>query len=219
MKIESRKKSHYGQTRKFANNIRVTFGKDGVADVSDATGQFLITRYPGLLFLQGSVPTSIPARVRGVGESPKTNETVEVLQEKLKSANHLLNDARAELRNAKDNEFIWRNKCEELLKFQGKGSATELQTKLQDAYLKIATLEEQNKSLLLAQMKEQPNESPEPMAQTKDDISLRTALETKTRMDLIVLAEKLQLSETEYKRLSKAKLIDYLIDKSKNANS
>jgi len=191
MKIETNYKSFYNNSVKFAQGIRVQFDSSGKAEVSKEDGDFLIVYYPDWIFPEGQVPVAPVARQRN-GNTPiaKETETVEVLKERLQGANKLLNDTRAQLQRAQESERIWRMKCEELLRGTSDKAVKEE---------KVQAVVESKKD--------------------DEDTVLRATLEKKTREELLNIAHELNLPESEYKQLNKARLINYLIKQSSNVNS
>ena len=190
MKIETIVKSHRGQIVKYANGIRISFDQSGVAEVSDADGLFLVNRYVDQLFPAGKVVQ--PATPLTPIINKADGSVVEELRDKLNRANRLVDDYKAQANSAKQGEAVWRTKCEELM---GQITALKTGTKIQPP-VKVKEVEK-------------PTEQ-----------SLKERLEAKTTKELIAFAEELKLSKAEYQKLTKAKLVDYLINATtKNANS
>jgi hypothetical protein len=196
MKIETIVKSCANNTVKYSNGIRVMYNANAVAEVSDADGAFLLDTYAGVIFPEGKVvqPVQRPAPVGKAG-----GEEVGALKESLQRANMLLNDYKAQANTAKANERVWRQKCEELM-----AENLSLKGKL---------------GLPIEEVKSKPvitrDKPPEPPA-TNDTDALKEKLGAKTVKELIAIAEELKLDKAEYQKLTKVKLIEYIVLKSNN---
>ena len=188
MKIETIVKTHRGQPVKYAAGIRVLFDANGVAEINDKDGAFLIDKYAGQIFPAGKVVQPVaqvlPASNKADGS------VVEDLREKLNRANRLVDDYKGQANTAKQNEAVWRTKCEELM-----GQITQLQAQI-------------GKKAVLPQP-----EKKEVVIEKQTELSIRQKLEAKTTKELITFAEELKLSKAEYQKLTKAKLVDFLIAK------
>ena len=211
MKIQTINPSQFNQTVKFVKGIKVTF-HNGVADIPDEDAKVLLEVYPEILFPEGQIPLPKVERKRGDEGDLKTNETIEVLKERIAGANRLVNDYKAQLSTAKDNERIWRSKCEELLKEnQSLKSGKVIQPENNELETKLKLLEQENQELLKENAGLRTQLSKEKKEESNEEVI--RSLETKTREELLQIAKELNLPEVEYKRLSKVKLMDYLISK------
>jgi hypothetical protein len=188
MKIETIVKNYAGQTIKFSDGIKVTFDANCLADVTPEIGTRLIEKYTGQIFLQGKVvqpmvrTSTVPPEITG-----KESSMVGELREKLQRANFLLNDFKAQLNAAQQNERVWRMKCEELMQ-----TTKAIPTK--------------NTNTIPAENKKVENALTEAEA-------LKTQLTAKTVKELQKIAEELNLSADEYLKLSKINLVNFLIEK------
>lgn len=218
MKIQTINPSQFNQTVKFVKGIKVTF-RNEVADIPDEEAKVLLETYPEVLFPEGQIPLPKVERKRGDREDLKTNETVEVLKEKLAGANRLVNDYKTQLTLAKDHEQIWRSKCEELLKENEalKSGYVPSQSAVEEELTSKLKLLEQANQALLAEVESLKAQLGPAVKDKKDEKEgnneVIRSLETKTREELLQIAKELNLPEIEYKRLNKIKLIDYLISK------
>jgi hypothetical protein len=127
---------------------------------------------------------------------------MEALKESLQRANLLLNDYKAQANSAKSNEGVWRRKCEELM--------AEIVLLKGQLGLPIEAVKPTVKTVVAR------DKSPEQNA-VADAEALKAQLESKTVKELITIAEELKLDKTEYQKLTKVKLVEYIIAKSNNA--
>jgi hypothetical protein len=199
MKIETIVKSCANNTVKYGNGIRVVYDGNAVAEVSKADGEFLLETYAGVIFPEGKVVQPVQ-HLAPVGKAG--GEEVGALKESLQRANLLLNDYKAQTNTAKANERVWRQKCEELI-------AENLSLKSQLGQ-PIETVKPVGGKTVIERDK-----TPEQKT-AADAEALRVKLGEKTVKELISIAEELKLDKTEYQKLTKIKLIEYIIAKSNN---
>lgn len=214
MKIQTNDRVHIGQTVKFAKNIKVTFDGKGVAEVSNEEGKFLLERYKGMLFPEGKV-----VKEKSVTPTFKDGSALEVLNEKLSSANHMIESLRLEVTQAKEGENIWRSKCSELLEENKKFKSNklpdaeldQLKQEYSDLLVKYNELESKFK-----ENKDHEETEEEKLEREKKeaDLTLRKKLEDKTVKELTEMITELKLPEEEWKNKKKLDLINYLIEKS-----
>ena len=193
MKIETTIRTHANNEVKFSDGIKVKFDRFGVAEVSDAIGLRLLEKYSGTIYPAGKVVLPME---RNQPIIKADSGAVEVLKDSLAKANRMIEDFKQQAIHAKEGEKVWRIKCEELAgiveKLQGQlGQNIPLNTEPLTAEEKIAA----------------------------DLAALKQQLEAKTVKELIAFAEELKLDKAEYQKLTKAKLVDYLIEKTNNANA
>jgi hypothetical protein len=198
MKIETIVKSCANNTVKYSNGIRVVYDANAVAEVSDKDGVFLLEQYAGVIFPEGKVVQ--PPRPTAIKPS---GEGVDALKDSLQRANLLLNDYKAQTNTAKGNERVWRQKCEELM-----AENLSLRGQLGQP---IETAKPAGSKPVIERDKTPEQKSAE------DATALKTQLEAKTVKELIAIAEELKLDKAEYQKLTKAKLVEYIIGKSNNA--
>ena len=110
-------------------------------------------------------------------------------------------DYKAQANTAKANERVWRQKCEELI-------AENLSLKGQLG-LPIETVKPAGKPMI------ERSKTPEQNV-ASDTEALKVQLGAKTVKELIAIAEELKLDKTEYQKLTKVKLIEYIVLKSNN---
>jgi regulator of replication initiation timing len=190
MKIETIVKSCANNTVKYSNGIRVTYDGAAVAEVSEEDGLFLLEKYAGQIFPEGKVvrPVVTPSKNTSVDGSE-----VENLRAQLQKANALVNDYKAQVGSAKENERVWRTKCQDLM-------------------MENTTLREHlGKPSKTEDVKEDEQKADE-KKQAEDDV-VKAKLEGKTVKELTSIAEEMKLPVEEYKLLNKKKLIDYIITK------
>jgi tartrate dehydratase beta subunit/fumarate hydratase class I family protein len=194
MKIETTVPSHAGHPVKYSGSIVVTYDSKGIAEVSEEDGEDLIEKYKGLIYPAGQVPK--PAMVRSVPTtSGKDNETVAELKISLQKANRLVGDHKASADVAKNGEKMWRDKCDELMT-EIKGLKAQLAGKpAEDA------------------PKEEVKELSAEEKIEADLAALTAKLEAKTVKELQAFAVELNLPIEEYSKLNKAKLVEYLVEK------
>ena len=201
MKIETIVKSCANNTVKYSNGIRVVYDANAVAEVSEADGTFLLDTYAGVIFPEGKVVQPVQRLAPAVGKAG--GEEVGALKDSLQRANLLINDYKAQANTAKGNERVWRQKCEELI-------AENLSLKGQLGQPIEAVKPVGNKPVIERGKTLEQNVA-------DDTVALKTQLEAKTVKELIAIAEELKLDKTEYQKLTKVKLVEYIIAKSNNA--
>ena len=194
MKIETIVKSHADKHVKYANGVAVQYDHFGIAEVSDEDGAFLVEKYAGQIFEAGRVVQ--PAAQNVPVANPNTGAVSE-LKEQLAQANRLIVDNKAAAVAARDGERVWREKCEELIQ-------------------KIQALEKQlqAKAAVVAGGAEEKATAKE---QQTVEQTLEQQLMTKTVKELISIAQQMQLPTHEYQKLTRLKLVNYIISKTNNA--
>jgi hypothetical protein len=197
MKIETIAPSQKNIIVKFSNNIRVSF-QNGVGEVSKEDGEFLLGKYPEQLFPEGKVvlpKATIPASKPSVDGS-----IVESLRNQLQRANSLVNDYKAQLGSAKENERVWRTKCQDLM--LENHSLKDLLGQPVKAEEKKAEIEDIR-----------PIEADTEIVAKTEAEMIREKLSGKTVKELTAIVEDMKLPVDEYKMLNKNKLVDYIIEK------
>lgn len=200
MKIETIVKSCANNTVKYGNGIRVVYDGNAVAEVSKADGEFLLDTYAGVIFPEGKVVQPVQ-RLAPVGKAGGEEEGA--LKDSLQRANLLLNDYKAQANTSKANEGVWRRKCEELM-------AENLSLRGQLGQPIETVKHAVGKTVI------ERDKTPEQKV-IADAETLREKLTAKTVKELISIAEELKLDKTEYQKLTKVKLVEYIIAKSNNA--
>jgi hypothetical protein len=190
IKIETIDKSQANLTVKYSGGIRVTYS-NCVAEVDKAEGEYLLATYPTMIFPEGKAIRPKPAEP--VVKAP-TGEVTD-LKEALQKANHLINDYKAQANAAKEGERVWRQKCQDLM-------------------FENHTLQDQVKALQGSDTKAGDDVKKADAKPAGTPEALRTALEAKTIKELIVIAEELKLDKAEYQKLTRVKLVEYIIAKS-----
>lgn len=208
MKLQTIKRSLWGQKSKFVGNVILAFDKEGTVDVPEEIAKKLLELYPTILFPEGEAPTeSRPVRVRKDIPAGNTVETIEVLKERLAEANRLVTQFKAQADAAQDRETLWRQKSAELLKENERLKAD------LGALKKVETESDKNDS----ESSDMNDASPTDKNKVPEhDEDLRTQLESKTKTELLQIASELQLPVEEYKRLNKTQLVEYLCKKAEN---
>jgi hypothetical protein len=194
MKIETIVPLQKNTTVKFSNNIRATF-VNGVATVSEDIGDYLLSSYPTQIFPEGKVV--IPEVVKPVANKTAVDGSeAELLKEKLQRANLLLNDYKAQVGQAKENERVWRTKCQDLM--------------MENHLLRDQLGKPRSEDIKVDVKIDEEKANDETTAEAT---SLKTALEEKTIKELTIIAEEMKLPAEEYKLLNKKKLVDFIIAK------
>jgi hypothetical protein len=201
MKIETIAPTQKNTTVKFSDGIRVNF-VNGIGEVSEHDGEYLLEKYVGHLFPAGKVV--IPEVVKTLTKSSVDGSEAEMLKEKLQKANILINDYKAQVGAAKENERIWRTKCQDLM--------LENHT-LRDQIGKIPAAIETKAAEIVKTDEEKAAEAAQLEAS-----KLRERLEARTIKELTSLVEEMKLPVEEYKMLNKKKLVDYIIAKTNATN-
>jgi hypothetical protein len=201
MKIETIVKSCANNTVKYSNGIRVVYDAKAVAEVSEKDGEFLLERYAGQIFPEGKVvkPVIVPSKSNSVDGSE-----AETLRAQLQKANALINDYKAQANTSKDNERVWRTKCQDLmLENHSLKDLLGQPVKAEEKLAEIATLK--------------PPEADKVIDVETEDAVIREKLTKKTIKELTAIVEGMKLPVEEYKMLNKNKLVDYIIAKTTNA--
>jgi hypothetical protein len=198
MKIETIVKTHAGNIVKYANNVKVVYNADAIGEVSDADGAYLVDRYPGQIFPAGKVV--IPDPPLSSSKTPVDGSEAELLKDKLAKANLLINDYKAQTNQAKENERVWRMKCQELMD-------------------QVARLQNNLGATDKAEEKPMGRTKPPVEVDVDETEALKEKLTVKSVKELQIIAEELKLPVDEYRKLTKNKLVDYLIEKTTNAQS
>jgi regulator of replication initiation timing len=198
MKIETIAPSQKNITVKFSNNIRVSF-VNGVGEVSEEDGEYLLDKYSEYLFPEGKVVLPKPAAP--TKNLPVDGSEVESLRAKLQLANGLVNDYKAQIGAAKENERVWRNKCQELM-------------------LENHTLRDQlSAGRPIKEDKTDKTNVPDNTSKPDDTEAIRAKLLGKSVKELTTIVEGMKLPVEEYKMLNKNKLVDYIIGKTTNVTT
>jgi hypothetical protein len=195
MKIETIVKKRANQGVCYSDGIVVKYDNLCIAEVSDAVGEMLIEKYKGLIFPAGQIPK--PAMVRSTpATDKKTSSEAAELKESLQKANSLVASYKSQVVAAQAGENVWRAKCTELMK-------------------EIEALRAGNVANT-AKVEDSPTATEKEPTADSDAKMLRTKLEDKTVKELKTYAEELGLPVEEYKGMSKANLVNYLIAKTTN---
>lgn len=189
MKIQTNSKVNINRTVKFAQNIKVTFNNNGVAEVPDREGKFLLERYPEQLTLEGVIPAA-PAVSKAM--TAKDTTMVEDYKERIQELNRVMEGLKQEARQAKEGEEIWRTKCNELLD-------------------EISLLKGHVVPDVSAPAKPAKTEATAP----DTAVDIKKTLSAKKIDELRKIAESLSLPKEEWEFLNRFKLVDYLVEKSK----